>query len=82
MCVPKYRVPKDQMLTIAVIRGHECEICRQGQRRLSTSFIIGAMRMPKQSRISPTIVVVMCLNSLEAIMDRDGDLVRLRDFHV
>lgn len=70
------------MLTMSVVKAMNARYVGKTQRRLSASFIIGAMRIPNQSRMSATTVAVRCLNSLRAIMSRDGDRARLRDFHI
>ena len=66
------------MLTMSVVKAMNARYVGKTQRRLSASFIIGAMTIPNQSRMSPTTVAVGCLNSLRAIMSRDGDRARLK----
>lgn len=70
------------MLTMSVVKAMNARYVGKTQRRLSVSLIIGATRMPHQSRMSPTIVAVRCFNSFGAIMSRDRYRSRLRGFHV
>lgn len=82
MCPPRYTVPKEQKLTIAVTEVMTTRYVGRTQRRLNALCIVDATRMPNQSIVLSTTVAGRCLNSLGAIMSRDGYRAKLGNFHV